>query len=158
MVDPDASTRTEVPRESSDDGESSGHETDSFEGPYSPHTGDSTDEEELDYVNPADRLEHEVFTEEYQVAIKEYARLRRRRAIIAVGTASDEEIAQLGHRAARGARFGAVARHTFHYLLRPTGESAPGQQKSVTTLGIGRDVRRSKKRSSRALEGEYESK
>ena len=95
MVDPDASTRTEVPREPSDDGESSSHETDSFEGPYSPHTGDSTDEEELDYVSPADRLEHEVFTEEYRVAVKEYARLRRQRAIIAVGTASDEEIAQL---------------------------------------------------------------
>jgi len=40
----------------------------------------------------AEELERETFLEEYKVALREYTRLRRKRAVIAVGTTSDEEI------------------------------------------------------------------
>ena len=77
MVDPDASTRTEVPLDDSGS-ESSDHEADGFAGPYSPRTGDSDSEDELDYKFPGQDIELKLYLEEYEETAKGHAAQRIR--------------------------------------------------------------------------------
>jgi len=94
MVDPKATTRTEVPIDGNDS-DSSGHDTDSSEGPHTPTPRDPPSEDELDYEDPADEVEQEVFQKEYRISVEEYTRLRKAYASMAVSTTSDSELAAL---------------------------------------------------------------
>ena len=93
MVDPEtsssASTRPEAPS-----GESEHHDTDSYVGPYTPKTGDSSSEDELDYKGLKQDMEYKLYAEEYKKAAKEYAQLRKEHAAIASGETPDDKIAQ----------------------------------------------------------------
>merc|ERR1711871_786321 len=56
MVDPEASTRPEAPI-----GESDRHDADSFVGPHTPKTGDSSSEDELEYKGSGPDLEFKLY-------------------------------------------------------------------------------------------------